>query len=508
MDLPKSQFDPDFSRESGKGPVQEKSGLSSGSPKRRLWLLLVLVLGLGLGGWIFYQWKYPALPAVVPQNLHQLEPLLRRAVTNQIAQVQQHPRDPDAHARLGLLYAVNGLWQEAEQSFRHSLRLNPDSALAAMYIGLCLQQQGKTNQALQWYQRVVQEHPDFAPAYDRLGMLLLHTGQLDQAQNLFNRLVRLAPEDWHGYAGLAEVALHRKQPQSALNWIHKALEKAPQERYLYSLLGQAEQQLGRTNQARYHLRLGTKAIRSPMLDPWAKQAPQYAKRQDELMALAQQFLQSGHPQRAIQILQSLLQNGTNNVQLLTNLGLAWNRAGQPQKALQILQTALQIDPKHLPARLALIQVLQTLGRTNEALAQAQHAVTLATNLPQPYIALAHLYLAQQKDRQALHALLQAAQRAPHSPQIWDDIGNLRLWNLHDPSGAIEAFRRAIQADDLFLPAYIHLAQAYVRAGQTNQAIHVLRQARQFVPDNPRLQALEQQLLALQQRSSPNPPHHP
>ncbi len=153
-------------------------------------------------------------------------------------------------------------------------------------------------------------------------------------------------------------------------------------------------------------------------------------------------------------------------------------------------------------------MLQTLGRTNEALAQAQHAVTLATNLPQPYIALAHLYLAQQKDRQALHALLQAAQRAPHSPQIWDDIGNLRLWNLHDPSGAIEAFRRAIQADDLFLPAYIHLAQAYVRAGQTNQAIHVLRQARQFVPDNPRLQALEQQLLALQQRSSPNPPHHP
>jgi len=468
----------------------------------RLFVGAVVMAGLWLVGRAL--WPPPAIPPAAPENLERLEPQLRDYIREKLAWAGQAPRSAERHGKLGLIYAANGLWKAARSEFLNVLRIDPRHALAKLYLAVSERELGDQDASLSHFQELVKEHPDFAPGFYRLGEALLQRGDLEGAEKAFERLVILAPDEWRGYAGLGEIRLRQGKIREAAGFLERALTKDPSAKPAHHLLGTAYQRLGRTNEALYEFRLARDNAAYPMEDAWSREAPLHMKRRQDIVDMANEYIRAGAPSKAVKILAEALKYDTNNVSLLTNLGVAYTRAGMPEEGLRYIRRALSLKPKHVPALLAAGQACLAKEDPDEAIRMAEQAAAAATNLVQPYILMANAWLAKTNDAEAIRALRKAAEASPSDGRLLLDIGDIQLWNLRQPREALASYRAALKRDPLLIPVYLRLAQLSLMSGKTNEALAQIRKARRFVPGDPALAEWERRLT----RSGNQPPVTP
>lgn len=454
----------------------------------------VIIALAGLAGILAYaRLRTPTPEVPAPKDLAKLEPQLRDYVTANLQWVREAPRRADRHARLGLIYAVNGLWFEARQAFQNAALLDGNEPLAQMYIGVASQETGDFNAAAKTFREVTTRFPKFAPGFYRLGYVELRTGNLDDAEKAFQRLTILSPQEWRGHAGLGEIMIRKGRFSDAVPWLEKALQLEPAAKIAHHLLGQAYRGLGRVEAAEWEQQLGKNAEASPMPDAWSAAAIQHIRVLQDQVQLANECFETGEPGKAVEILERAFAYHPDNFSLMNQLAIALNRANQPQKARALLRQALDKNDRYVPALITLSLCLQMLNENEAALATAERAMTLAPDVPQSHIAKANALLALERDSDALGALQFARRLDPKNAEIPMQMGDILWRNLNRVIEAKERYEEARNLDPVLVPILVRLGDLYLHLGDLDQARACLARLRRLSPALPELRVLEERL---------------
>jgi serine/threonine-protein kinase len=125
------------------------------------------------------------------------------------AVLRRHPGQRVFADALGIVHFQQGHYKEAEQFFRLSIQLQPDSSLAYANLNEALMRQGRGDEALQVVQQGLQVRPS-ARLYTNLGNALFQRGDYVGAASAFERAVTPpagSPNRYLGWANLGDTLL-------------------------------------------------------------------------------------------------------------------------------------------------------------------------------------------------------------------------------------------------------------------------------------------------------------
>lgn len=452
-------------------------------PRRLRWLLALFALVVVAAG-VFWIRRPPLIPITRPPRPEALDPQVRDHLQQLIRLVESQPRDPAHRATLALAYAANGLWEEARRAFLDAATLAPDEPLAHLYAAVALQEKSDDAGALREFQALSARFPEFAPGWYRVGEAAMRLGDTTNAEMAFTRLTRLAPGEWRGPAGMAEVHLRRGQASNALPFLEHALRIDRFARPAQFLFGQALRAVGRTNEARVALALGSGQSRQPMPDAWSELAPLHMKSLPDQLAQADELATRGRPDLAVKLLMGALRFHPDHPGLANQLAVAFNRMGNPGQAVPLLNPLIARDPKAVAARITRSHALVQMGRADAGLEDARVAVSLSPGTAQAHLAVANALLALERDAEAVAALRQALQTDPRNADIHVELGDVLWRNQGDLAGAAAMFAQAVNLNPALAKAYNHLGQLQKHSGDVSAARATLAALQQVAPGGP------------------------
>jgi tetratricopeptide (TPR) repeat protein len=257
------------------------------------------------------------------------------------------PDDSEAHSNLGNVLRELGRLDDAEASYRRSLKLKPDFAEAQNNLGITLFGLGRLEEAEACYLKAIEINRGYAEAINNLGNVYLDQGRLDEAMTCYHRALEINPEyaDAHFNLGISLQRLGRLVEAEAC--YRHALQINPNYIKAHNNLGLTLQDLGRTSEAELSYR------RALLVDPHYVEAH-------------------------------------NN---LGNTCLDMNRFDEAEASFR---RAIEIDPGLADAHSNLGSTLMELGRMDEAEIYLSKAIELASGEAKP-LATALLYIPYRQD---------------------------------------------------------------------------------------------------------------
>lgn len=176
-----------------------------------------------------------------------------------------------------------------------------------------------------------------------------------------------------------------------------------------------------------------------------------------------------------------------------NLATAYLELNEPRQSLTYARRAVELDPRSGPARMNLGAVYARLGRHNDAVREYQAAAELMDLTPKLLLNLADSLGKAGRHQEMVNTLSQLNRIDP-SAQSWERTG-YAYFQLRRYSRAIEAFRKAIEADPRHYPALngvgVCLLNRYLSSDRQDtaalrEAIETMRRSLRINRDQPRI----------------------
>lgn len=114
--------------------------------------------------------------------------LLNRAIT-------AYPQGMEAYKTLGLAYIRAGQADQALETYRKALRINPDSGSIRYNLANTYADLGRFGEAIQEYQAAIALNPNNFAVYNNLAVTYIKQGNMDGAIEAFSAAARLRPGD-------------------------------------------------------------------------------------------------------------------------------------------------------------------------------------------------------------------------------------------------------------------------------------------------------------------------
>jgi len=172
---------------------------------------------------------------------------------------------------------------------------------------------------------------------------------------------------------------------------------------------------------------------------------------------------------------------------------ALSDSGRHAEAEALLRAALRTRKRDFRLTNLLGIVLRRSGRTAEAILMFEAARRLDPKSASPLVNLANTHMAAHDGKKAAQAALLATRLDPKRAGNWHLLGQAQ--RLAGQGGeAVRSLSRALVLDPSHVEAVIDLAGTHLDLGRTEQAMGVVVEALQRLPDNGRLRAVEVRLL--------------
>lgn len=361
----------------------------------------------------------------IPDQIDELDPALVELIERQLAVVRSAPRDAVAHATLGAIYEANNLWPQARQCYETAHALDPVEPMWAHHAAIAAGTSGDFDGALALLRSGAARYRDFAPIHHRLGDALLKAGAFEEAIGAFKRTTSTAPNHPAGYVGLGDVNLRLKHPEEAIVHLERAVKLAPQDKKASYLLGTAYRDVGRIEEARKLMTLGSDGRTRFISDAWSARLRQYKVSLLFALQTSAEHRASGRLEPALRVLEDAMAFHPDEVDLLTRLGAMYLEVLRTDDALRTFRRADQIDPTNLSTCINLVTCYSRLERFDDALAAADRAVGLGPKVWQAHFNRAVALLRLERWNEA-RASLEAAQKlSPNNPAILGRLDKLR-----------------------------------------------------------------------------------
>jgi Flp pilus assembly protein TadD len=142
------------------------------------------------------------------------------------AAVELEPRDPDPLNNLAVSY-LDADPSRAIEILSQVLSTHPDNINALHNKGLARRRMGDDQQACDSWRRALSVDPNYSPSLLELGNTLLHDGQTAEAESCFRKLIQIDPSSAVAHNNLGLILIQQHQIESAAEEFAKAAALRP-----------------------------------------------------------------------------------------------------------------------------------------------------------------------------------------------------------------------------------------------------------------------------------------
>ena len=200
------------------------------------------------------------------------------------------------------------------------------------------------------------------------------------------------------------------------------------------------------------------------------------------------FARAEHLDEDVRDLKQILAIDPRSADAHVLLGIAYRTQGTQEligESVAEFRQALDIDPGLVPARLYLAHVYLDLGRATRAREELEHALEQAPGNPELLVLEAETERQLRNPQRAVELTRQALQADESNAQARYYLA-LALYDQGQRDEAIKELERVVQSGPPVSDPFLSLGIAYLDAGRTPDALHVLGEGIRIDPGRPEL----------------------
>lgn len=349
----------------------------------------------------------------------------------------------------------SGNADNASRHYQNALDSNPNFFPALIGLAEISDLANNTERAQAYFDQAFGLAKDSSILNTAYGKFLLKQGKLKEAEQSFEQAIKLNSSNSNAYAELAVIELSMKNDATkAIHYYQKAITYDPgNTSYLYGL-STAQSKAGKLDNAIATLKQITKKLPDNAL-PWQLIGTYHA--------------QEGQFNDAIKALETSAKLAPKSVDTRWLLAEAYLQSSQPNKALEIYQGMIDqnIQPDTALMKKALIH--HTMNQLNDAEKAYKTAIEKNPRLADAYNNLAYITIQTEKNyEQGLRWAQKAAEISPDNPAFLDTLGWLQF-KTGDYTNAKNNLVNAANSKPASYDAHYHLAKVYEHLGDAKQA---------------------------------------
>ena len=267
--------------------------------------------------------------------------------------VQAGLADASIYANLAALLQIAGRSDDSIPLLERSLALQPGNAVALLNLGNALQTAGRTKEAIATFRDAIAIDRSIPEAHTGLGVALEASDEVQEAVLHHREALSLLPTYPEAWSNLGHCLLSGTDTrQEAIAACREALRLRPDYPEAHSNLGLALYADGQ-------IEAGLASLRQAIvLRPSLTNAHLF---------LADALLELNRPPEAIASYQKYLELTPQCPKALTGLAQAHKNSGELMEGLRMAELALAIQPDWVKASMIKIEILDALGRAEDAL---------------------------------------------------------------------------------------------------------------------------------------------
>jgi tetratricopeptide (TPR) repeat protein len=431
--------------------------------KTRNILFVALALGFliaaGAGGFVWWQRKAEPTPQPPLLDLQgENDPDLASAVETVRQGVLREPRSANAWGKLGKLLLANGYRDEAIPCFEQAARLAPEEARWPYFQGLA-QQMNNLDAAVICFRQATRLAGSSEPAALsirlRYAEALLNRGDMEEARPLLEELLSRHPANPRIQLALGALAEDAKDLDTAITHLLRCADDPLTRQRAATHLATLYLRKGDAVAAERYRKRARRLPRDPEgPDPFVEEYSGLMVGRQALFLRAEYLLLAGEIQKAIELLQTLIEGHPDAVEAHVKLGMAWAELGNYQQAETVLRQALAARPETVQAHYFLCVALFHQAERNGSRTGFEAAATEArqTLALKPDHAYAHLYL------------------------------GLALQKMNQREAALGELRQAVRFSPESIDPHLHLGEALLKAGKKEDGLAQLEKAADLADD--------------------------
>jgi tetratricopeptide (TPR) repeat protein len=312
-------------------------------------------------------------------------------------------------------------------------------------LGCVRQAQGRFNDAADSYRQAIRVEPGNATAHANLAFILNRNGNLDEAAEHYRQAIALRPNDADSHSNLGNIHLQRRQFDQAQALYKRALSINPLHSATHNNFGNLHRAQGRQDQAEVCYRQAI-ALR-----------PDYADAHNNLGCV---LLDQGHGDAAIQSFKRALSIDPDHADANCNLGVALQKQGNLDEAMGCFQRAIALKPGYAEAHNNLAARLRNEGRLEDATACCDLALVLRPELAEAHCTRGNIFQDQGRLAEAEQAFRRAAALKPGYPEAHYSLSQIKSFRSGDHDLAeLESLVAKIDSFPIAKRPYLHFGLA-------------------------------------------------
>ncbi len=163
------------------------------------------------------------------------------------------PSNALTHYNLAVIHERQGALEAAEAAYKKSLELDKENFSANFFLGLLYKKLERYEPAIERLTKAANLQPENAEVYKALGVINEKRGDFDKAELAFKKAADLDAADISSKINLAVVMIRKRREAPAEELLLEAAKTSPDNPHLLSVLGWAQLELGKYEQARESL---------------------------------------------------------------------------------------------------------------------------------------------------------------------------------------------------------------------------------------------------------------
>lgn len=404
----------------------------------------------------------------------------RKQVEQAYAAARKQPQDADAVGKLGMLLDTYHRSEEAALCYRRAHLLAPAAFKWLYYWGSLLLRERKMGEALPILTSALRLEPEYLPAKLKLGEALLGAGKTEEAGKIYEGILTDYSDTAEAYYGLGRVKAALGDQAAAAELYRQACELFPTYGAAHYGLAVAYRKLGRIQEAEEQANLHERNnyIVPPLADPLRDEFRALDRSAATHLERGIQLEQVGRTDDAIAETEKALKLDPSLAKAHLNLLILYAKTGKAMQAEEHYKSLLALAPGQFPdAYYNYGVLLRDQGKFDEAEQAFRKTLALTPSNDAAHDNLGYLLERQGKFEEAANEYKKAIDANPMSRQAHFKLGRI-LVNQRHYAEAIEQLQQTLTPVDEATPSYEYaLGAAYGRAGNREQALHYLEQAK-------------------------------